>query len=182
MKIGMKSLLFVALSTCAVSANAWTPEFYAGSNYGTYQLTQSEPALDANFTVLAVDAVAGIRVLPYVTFEARLGAGLNRDRETPSDLGILVEVETKYYGSLYFRPELRNEKASLYGLLGYTTMELDGAPQSANSETTQDGMSWGLGMGFVMHERVDLRIEWKRLLHADAIGVRGASVGFTYSF
>src|SRR5690606_34143991 len=182
MKIGMKKLLLVALSTFAVSAHAWTPGFYAGSNYGTYQLTQSNPALDANFTVLTVDAVAGIKVLPYVTFEARVGAGLNRDSETPPDLGIRVEIETKYYGSLYFRPELRNDRASLYGLLGYTTMELDGEPQSANSETTQDGLSYGLGMGFVMHERVDLRVEWKRLLNADSIGVRGASVGFTYSF
>ncbi len=182
MKIGMKSLLFVALSTCAIASHAWTPEFYAGSNAGSYQLTQSEPALDANFTVLTVDAIAGIRVLPYVNFEARLGAGLNRDSETPPDLGVRVEVETKYYGSVYFRPELRNDRASLYGLLGYTSMELDAEPQSANSDTTQDGVSYGLGMGFVMHERVDVTIEWKRLLHADSVGVRGASVGFTYSF
>ncbi len=179
----MKKVLLILLSTCAASAHAWKPEFYAGSNYGSFQFEQSEPRIDANFTMLTLDVMAGIRVMPYVTFEGRVGTGLNRDSETvPPETGTRIEVETKYFASVYFRPELRNDKASLYGLLGYTTMEFDGEPQTASSETKQDGLSAGIGIGFVVHERVDVRLEWKRIVDSDSMGARGGSVGFTYTF
>lgn len=178
----MKKILFIALSTCAASAHAWKPEFYAGSNYGSFQLEQSEPMIDANFTMLTLDVMAGIRVLPYVTLEGRVGSGLNKDGETPPNVGTRIEVETKYFASVYFRPELRNDKASLYGLLGYTTMEFETEPQGPNAETEQDGLSAGVGIGFVMNDRVDIRFEWKQIVNSDSVSARGGSVGFTYSF
>lgn len=178
----MKKLLALALATTAVSAHAWEPNLYLGSNASSWQYSQSAPDIAGNITLMTVEGLAGIELFPYVTIEARAGFGINSDSEDITTAPGIVELEATYYGSFYFRPVIENEKASLYGLLGYTTIEFDGTPQSALVELSQSGLSYGVGVSFVMSPRVDLHAEWRKLILADDMDMRGGSVGFTYTF
>lgn len=178
----MKKLLLIALATSAMSAHAWEPNLYAGSNFSSWQYTQSRPALGSNFNLWTLEGVAGVELFPYVTLEGRAGVGLNNDRLIPEGSAQMVGIEATYFGSVYFRPVLENDKASLYGLLGYTSMEFEGTVDEVAGSYSHDGLSLGMGVSFVMNDKVDFHAEWKQLLDAESVRVRGASVGFTYTF
>lgn len=197
----MKNLLLIAITTAAMSsaqALEFDPEFYAGSSYATWQFSQSNPNINSTLSIYSLEGIGGVKILPYISFEARVGAGLNSDKENLTRLDIIedeegnpvvvevpdgsIEVAMEYFASIYFRPVIENEKASLYGLLGYTTATFDAEPADTNSEDTQSGLSYGVGASFVVNKRADVFIEWKKLINADAISMRGGSVGFTYKF
>ena len=179
----MKMLITAALATFALSSQAleFDPKLYVGGNYGSYQLSQSAPSVDANFTTWGLDGFVGLELLPFLAFEARVGGGLNRDLVTFAD-DVTVELQTNLYTSVYVRPMLNNEKAGLYGLLGYTYAEFDGEPEELTAETNHDGVSFGIGVSFVVNPHMDVRLEWKNLLDAEVLGMRGGSVGLSYTF
>ena len=169
----MKKPLLAALSTFAISAHAWEPTYYVGSSLASWQYKQTEPAVDHNFNVTSAEGLAGIKLSPYTSLEVRAGAGLNTAREAE------FEVEMNYFGSLYFKPHLSNENASLYGLIGMTTVSIDG---NSGAEDETSAVSYGVGVSFVMSPHCELTAEWKKLINADAFDMRGGSVGFIYKF
>ncbi len=187
----MKKLLLIALASSAMSAHAWDPNFYAGSNFSTWQLTAAAPDIDSNFNLWTLEAVGGFKLFPYVGLEGRAGFGINSDtgrrgagvdaEDMPIE-GQPIEIGGNYFGSLYFRPVIENERASLYGLLGYTTMEADITEDDITSAGSFDGLSLGMGVSFVMTPNVNFHAEWKQLVNSDDIRIRGASAGFTYKF
>jgi Outer membrane protein beta-barrel domain len=171
----MKKLLLVALSTFAMSANAWEPTFYAGSSFSTWIF--KDHSYGHNFGISALEGVGGAYIFPYISVEARAGAGLTSSTEGDYKVGM------DYYASAYFRPYLSNEKASLYGLLGVTTLGI--SVEELGTELDQDpetGVSYGLGVSFTTSERTQLTAEWKRLMNAEEFDMRGGSIGFTYKF
>lgn len=184
----MKKLLLVALSTFAVSAHAWEPAweptYYAGSSVAFWQYKQSDPdVINANLSVQSLEGVAGVRLTPYTSVEARAGAGLNTARELTDEGTGHAELKMNYFGSVYFRPHLTNEKASLYGLIGMSTVSIEAAmPGATLAEGETTAVSYGIGVSFVMNPNVDFTAEWKRLINAEAFDMRGGSVGFVYKF
>ncbi len=178
----MKKLLLLGLSTFAISAHAWQPTYYVGSGLSAWQFKQSD--IGHNFTISTVEGLIGVELTPYTSIEGRLGGGLNTAREwitLPGDAEQTeVEVEAKYFGSLYFKPHLKNEKASLYGLLGVTTIDLEA--NTGPSDDTHTDMSYGIGVSFVMSPNVDLTAEWKKLINAEEFDMRGGTIGFVYKF
>jgi hypothetical protein len=172
----MKKLLLLGLSSLAVTAHAWEPTYYVGSGASFWQFAPHK--LNENFTISTVEAQAGVDLTPYTALEARIGAGLNTARETVN--GFEMEMEATYFGSIYFKPQLRGEKASLYGLLGMTSVEMD-VNDRFESDTYTD-MSYGFGVSFVMNPHVDLTAEWKKLINAEEFDARGGTIGFNYRF
>lgn len=172
----MKKLLLLGLSSLAVTAHAWEPTYYVGSGASSWQFHPHE--FGHNFTIGTIEAQAGVDLTPYTAVEGRIGAGLNTARETINS--VEVEMEATYYGSIYFKPQLRGEKASLYGLLGMTTVEMDVNTQ-LESDTYTD-MAYGIGVSFVMSPHVDLTAEWKKLINAEEFDARGGTIGFNYRF
>jgi opacity protein-like surface antigen len=173
----MKKLLLLSLSSLAVTAHAWEPTYYVGSGASSWQFHPH--AAGHNFSIATVEGLAGVELFPYVALEGRLGAGLNTGRETVD--GVDVEMEATYFGSLYFKPQLRNEKASVYGLLGMTSVEMDVNDDALESEAYTD-MSYGIGVSFVLNPHLDLTAEWKKLINADEFDARGGTIGFNYRF
>jgi outer membrane autotransporter protein len=176
----MKKLLLLGLSSLAFTAHAWEPTYYVGSGASSWQFHPHQ--YGHNFTIGTLEGQAGIDLTPYTALEARLGFGLNTARETLTIEGLDVETELEatYFGSIYFKPQLRNDRASLYGLLGMTTIELD-VNDGLESDTYTD-MSYGIGVSFVLHPHVDLTAEWKKLINADEFDARGGTIGFNYRF
>lgn len=184
----MKLLITAALASLALPAAAFEfkPEFYLGANFGTYQMSQSEEPVYASFTSWNIDALAGVKLFPYLAIEGRVGAGLNEDEEThrtvDNPAGVPVKLQNTLYSAVYLRPMISNDLATLYGLLGYAYAEFDGEPANPAGDANHDGLSYGIGASWVLNPKVDVRVEWKSLINAEALGVRGGSIGFTYTF
>lgn len=189
----MKKLLLAALSTAVMSsmssAYAWEPTYYAGSNVAFWQYRQHDPrindtiSISSDFPIQSLEALAGAKLTPYTSVEARVGAGFNTAREMNDQGTGFGEVEMPFFGSLYFKPHLTNEKASLYGLLGVSTVSIDASSVAGNSDETETtAASYGIGVSFAINRQFDFTAEWKKLINADAYDMRGGSVGFVYKF
>lgn len=202
----MKKLLLIALSTFAISAQAWEPTYYVGGSLGSPIFNST--TYRANFHVLTLEGVGGAVLLPYLAVEARLGVGLGEGNEdvfvgyavndTGDYLNIFgeittdplefvqvketMDVEINYYASAYLRPFVANEKATLYGLLGFSSFGLDSSEPGMLENTSESGLSYGLGCSFTMNEHLEITAEWKKMLNADDFDIAGGTVGFTYAF
>lgn len=187
----MKKLLLIALTTFTASAHAWEPELYAGSNVGFWQYKQSD--VFSSFTLHSIEGLVGMTLFPNLAIEARAGAGLTTGREHGTGLAddgqgaeveidMYTQIQTDYYASAYFRPFLKNDKASLYGLIGVTTIAMDNLYNGSSWSPTETDMSFGVGVSFVMTPSVDVTAEWKKLINSDEFNIRGGTIGFTYSF
>lgn len=189
----MKKLLLLGLSTFAMSAHAWEPSYYVGGNFSPWQVKSH--AISPSFSIQTLEGVGGVVLFKHLAIEARVGAGINEGRETRSWIDVepdpvtgedtLVEyyenlsAEISYFASAYLRPFIANEKATLYGLLGMTTISMDNNFGDDDSDTAA---SFGFGVSFKMSPNVDITAEWKKLINADEFDVRGGTVGFTYTF
>jgi opacity protein-like surface antigen len=182
----MKKLLLLGLSTFAISAHAWEPSYYAGAGFSPWKVNSQAISLD--YSVQTIDGFVGINLFPHISLEARVGGGINEGRDSYYylDGGDIMELRTgteiTYYASAYFRPYIANERASLYGLLGVTTIELDTNSPGMTSEDTENAASFGIGVSFSMTPNIDVVAEWKKLINADEFDIRGGTIGFAYKF
>lgn len=182
----MKKLLLLGLSTFAFSAHAWEPSYYAGAGFSPWKVNSQVTPLD--YSVQTIDGFVGINLFPYISLEARVGGGINEGRDNFYYLdgeNIMEQrtgTEISYYASAYFRPYLANERASLYGLLGVTTIELDTNSPGLPSEEAETAASFGIGVTFTMTPNINVVAEWKKLINADDFDIRGGTIGFAYKF
>ncbi len=181
----MKNLLLIALSTIAVSANAWEPEVYAGAGITAYQYQHDTTPTNNKINML--EATAGLNLIEYLGIEARIGAGLNTSTDTLRDAdGVAIstgEAEVNFSGSLYLKPQLTNERARLYGLLGYTTVDVTHTQNGVTVlDDSEGGLAYGIGASWMLWPKAELTAEWKKLVNSDDFDVRGGSVGFIYKF
>jgi len=128
----MKKLMLIALvaaSSGVQAAEYYTGEdqYYAGANLGTWKYREHpfpdavSPRADFNLTTL--EGFAGYRFHKYLSVEARLGVGIEADTAVVYDINNESHnVYLDYFASAYLRPELRNETAKFYGLLGVSTL------------------------------------------------------------
>jgi len=202
----MKKLLLLGLSTFAISAHAWEPSYYAGAGFSPWKVNMQSVPVD--FSIQTIDAFAGIELFPHISLEARVGAGINEGRDTyyfwddlidettgmpvlDTDTGEPVQVlygaplttELNYFASVYFRPFISNDRASLYGLLGVTTVDMDTNFDGLTAEDYSDSAaSFGVGVSFSMSRHIDVTAEWKKLINSDEYDIRGGTIGFAYKF
>lgn len=188
----MKKLLLLGLSTFAMSAHAWEPSYYAGAGFSPWKINSQVAPVD--FSVQTLDGFAGIVLFPHISLEARVGAGINEGRDTVYFVGVdpdtdeegiyelRLGTEITYYASAYFRPFISNDKASLYGLLGVTTVELESNTPNMPNGDTENAASFGFGVSFSMTPNIDVVAEWKKLINADDFDIRGGTIGFAYKF
>lgn len=175
----MKKLLLIALSTFAVSAHAWEPTFYLGGNLSSSQFKADQAPSD-NFTVLSFEGVAGVNLFDFLAVEGRAGAGIGDDSVTNGANTSTVAID--YLASFYVKPYLANDKATLYGLIGYTSVGVDTNDPSLSSEDTADGLGYGVGFTYHISPEMDFIMEWKTAVNADEFDISGGTVGLTYSF
>lgn len=210
----MKKLLLTALSSLAMGAYAADDhKFYAGGGLSFWELKNSEQG-DGKINLSALEASAGYEALPWLAIEGRVGFGIERDREEFST-GLYnntlnaetelmdfkqditdAKVELEYYASIYLKPQIKNDTAVLYGLLGYTTYSTtfegytqtymgsytpstgvitdwnrDGAATALPSDSqSESNFSMGLGVGFYFKDRYVFNIEYKNFAQSAPVG------------
>lgn len=147
----MKKLLLIALSTSlAMGANAADDKkFYAGAAGSAWKMSDDSTG-SANFNLSALEGAFGYEALPWLAVEARVGFGVGRQTEdigwsgysltelsapTTEDpdakepgvrytrLESPVKAELNYYASFYLKPQIKNDTAIFYGLIGYTVFD-----------------------------------------------------------
>ncbi len=209
----MKKLLLIALSTSlAMGANAADKhKYYAGGGVSFWEM-KNQAAGDGKLNLSALEGVAGYEIFPWLAVEGRLGFGVGRERTTfqgalynqelnnealidfKQDLTD-TKAELNYYASLYLKPQIRNDTAIFYGLIGINTYDVDLAANTLTYTGTYDPadgeltaweiesstgtqgisesdttISLGAGVGFYFKERYVVNLEYKSYIQSGPSG------------
>jgi len=189
----MKKLCVIALSLLALPVLADNNRgFYLGA--GGASIKDSQDGVDNMSQIRAIEFFGGYKYNDALGIELRLGNGktTGTSRFYFDDNGSLqngsVERDIGSYSSIYYKPELVNDEAKLYALLGYTHVNTSGSVRDEagklvrSSNGSASGYSYGLGVGFVINEHFNINLEYKNL--SDEISGRPnlASLNFDYRF
>ena len=92
------------------------------------------------------------------------------------------------YFSLYYRAELVNEEARLYALLGYSSVDAsrqsvnlaEGVEDTQKLDFSEDGFSYGIGIGWFVDINVTMNVEYRILIDTDEQDFDVVTFGFDY--
>jgi opacity protein-like surface antigen len=161
----MKKLYVLALSLLAIPTMADNSRgFYLGLGGSRIEILQD--GLDDTSPIKAAEILAGYKYNDALGLEIRYGSGQTKAERNPTNLaakGILTH-DVESYSSIYYRPELVNDEAKLYALLGYTQIDVSTVVGAAAPvAVSKSGVSYGIGVSFVMSEKFNLSIEYKNI-------------------
>lgn len=177
-----KLLLAAALSTFACAASA-DDRFYAGGNLAIWNYTEGKQ--DVKYNVSSLEGVVGFNVWEYINIEGRLGLGLEGSTETVNSIQdgkLPTKLTLDNYASVYLKPELKNDTASVYALLGFSSVSASTENAKTERDLSVSGLSYGLGMGFFVADTAQVTLEYRTLVQDGDYEFQGYSIGFTLGF
>lgn len=185
-----------------VDTTAWANNqrgFYAGLGYAVVMGDSGTVFESAEMPVL--EFTGGYKYNGALGLEARYGIGVGDDRDRDSgyfewaqednDALTQIEREVDSYSAIYYRPELTNNHARLYGLIGYASVDLSAdwtetdaeeVTTTSTTDTSLSGMSYGLGVGWYIDRRWNFNLEYRRLVHTDDYKPEAFSAQLDYRF
>lgn len=189
----MKTVYALALSLLTLPALADNERgFYIGA--GVASIDDLQDGIDNVSQIRAIEFFGGYKYNAALGVELRLGNGQTTGTSNHyfDSTGKLqngtIERDIGSYQSIYYKPELVNDEAKLYALLGYTHVNSSGRILDAegnlvsSSDTSASGYSYGLGVGFVINEHYNLNIEYKNICDEISGKPNLASVNIDYRF
>ena len=167
-------LLFIAfISVYSPHAPAADEEQrYVGFQYSL--VTYDEDGDEAEPTALV--ARYGQFLNDWFAIEGRIGFGLEDDALEVGSLDIDVELENiiGLYGVIHTGSI---SIASLYGIVGYTQIDLEGSAHGISIDENANGLSYGLGVNIG-----SLSIEYMNYVEDHYYDVTAISLGYIYRF
>jgi len=170
----MKKLGLAVLGLLALPALADNQQgFYAG--IGGTSIKDYQDGVNNLSRQGAVEFVGGYKYNDALGVDIRLGTGKTAGTSDIyfDDQGTLqqgsLDRKINNYESIYYRPELVNDDAKLYALLGYTRVKSSVKIADANGNSVKDvsnsatGFSYGIGVSFVMDEHFNINFEYRNI-------------------
>lgn len=177
------------LASLFLSSASWADKdkgVYAGAGINFVNVGVLDPfANEVNFKT--GDLQLGYKYNSYLGIELRYGASLQDEVISVDDgsgFDSSVTATIGQYTSIYYRPELANEIAKLYMLLGQTSLQTSLEVESDEStiETSESGFSYGFGFGLWLDEKMNLNFEYKILVTTSADSFTATSLSADYRF
>ncbi len=188
-KLCLLSICFLALPVLADNKHG----FYVGVGGASLKQTKDEAGED--ISARAVEFLGGYKYNGALGVELRIGQGGSAGTADTTYVGSdgaaqkrKLEYEIGSYTSLYYKPELVNDEAKLYALLGYTQISTtlkssDSANSAASSkDVSASGYSYGIGVGFVINEHFNINFEYKNVCEELSNRPNLTSINIDYRF
>lgn len=170
----MRIALPVTLALASTASHADNMRgFYLGGGISTIDVDKSSSFKKADIEMAEV--VAGYKYNSWLGAEVRYGTGLNSATlDLQSQWGDIIgeladelRMDLDHYRGVYYRPEAVNETGRFYALLGYAEIDYSVRYEGYEATASEDGLSWGLGLGFIITPRLNLNFEYKNLIDLD---------------
>lgn len=176
----MRILPFAVIGLLSLPAAAFDLEgFYAGGNMNFIDAGITDAQND-DTTFRSTEGLVGYKYNGWVGGEFRLGIGTS-DESYATSTGV-EDVGIDHHETLYYRVESANDVAKLYGLIGFTNVQATTDNGTSSTSSSETGMSYGAGIGFVASEVVNINFEYRVLLSKEDYDFSLFSLGFDYRF
>ncbi|MFL0802340.1 MAG: porin family protein [Agarilytica sp.] len=185
----MRVLILAFFVLTALSANASKDKgVYIGGSVSLVNVGVNDP-FSNEVTFKTGEILLGYKYNRYLGAEIRRGQSLQEEVISVDDpntgLEDSVTATLDSYWSYYYRAELANEIAKVYLLLGQssitTQIEFDESGR-ADFEASESGLSYGIGFGLWLDERMNLNFEFKNLVSTDTDNFTSGSISADYRF
>lgn len=189
----MKKLCILALALASFPALADNNHgFYAGAGFAS--IKDYQDGVDDLSRIKAAEIFGGYKYNDALGVELRIGSGQSTgtskfffDAQGNLQTGGSLEREIGSYQSIYYKPELVNDEAKLYVLLGYSHVSSTGTTTSSTGTVTKldssgSGFSYGLGVGFVVNEHFNINLEYRNISEDISNKPNIASINVDYRF
>jgi opacity protein-like surface antigen len=195
----MKKAYVFALSLLAVPALADNNRgFYAAlgatfiNNHDNFEQFDVNSSVSAK-NIKAYEISGGYKYNDYLGAEVRYGSGNSSAKGVQFDASHQnvtgrLDVDMGSYKSIYYRPEMVNDEAKLYALLGYTQLDLTITNQDAtgkaltSTDTSYSGFSYGIGISYGLSDRTNINLEYKNICKELYDNPKATTISFDYRF
>lgn len=132
------------------------------------------------------ELLLGYKYNGYLGLEVRGGASFSEEtvafsEDEDSGRPVSAEASIKEFYSIYYRLEFENEIAKLYFLLGQSDITTETELVDGRKiEISDSGLSYGVGLGLWVSERMNLNFEIKSLINTSNDSF--TSAGFNADF
>lgn len=191
----MKLSLLLTLILCGNIAFAdQNKGFFAGGNVAYIASDSFADAFgeDDEITISAFELATGYKYNTWLGVDLRYGSGINEHEESLTGDTNSIEFGIDSYQSIYYRPEIVNDEAKLYFLIGYTTLDATVEVFSVDAETdvetsektkfSESGPSYGVGAGWFVGDDLVINVEYRQLLDKDEDEFSVITLGADYRF
>jgi hypothetical protein len=189
----MKKLCILALGLLALPALADNNRgFYVG--LGGAGIKDEQDGVNNVSRIRAIELFGGYKYNNALGGEIRIGSsqksgtGKNYATADGTVLSGNLERDIDSYESIYYKPELVNDEAKLYALLGYTHLSTSGKVTDQagtviyDVEDSASGFSYGVGVGFVINEHFNVNFEYRSICKEVSNKPNLAAVNIDYRF
>ncbi|MFL0799752.1 MAG: porin family protein [Agarilytica sp.] len=185
----MRTLILAFFVLAALSAQASKDKgVYIGGSVSLVNVGVNDP-FSNEVTFKTGEVLLGYKYNRYLGAEIRRGQSLQEEVISVDDpntgLEDTVTASLDSYFSYYYRAELANEIAKIYFLLGQssvtTQLEFDESGRP-DYEASESGLSYGVGFGLWLDERMNLNFEFKNLVSTDTDNFTSGSISADYRF
>jgi len=139
-----------------------------------YLLTDFETDSGSSVDLDAVSARFGSYLNENVALEARLGFSASDDTVA----GVTYELDN--FVGVYARGIMPYETVELYGIVGFTRVDLAIPGNPADGDDS--GFSYGAGLDFKVGERLAIGLEYMMLIDSSDYELTTTNIGFKYYF
>lgn len=154
------------------------PHWYAGVAYQPFTISTDDAG---DFDVANIGVKGGVAFNKFLAAEARYGASVDEDSRTVLGAEVSTELED-YYGAYAKGIIPLHPMFSLYGLAGYTHVNVKSSGPLGSDSASDDGFSYGVGAAFHVNRNVAINAEWMSLIDKDDYDIKGYGVGVSFMF
>ena len=184
----MKWLLVISLLLVSINVHASRARgFFVGTGFSLVDVGVDD-FFENRVNFKGAEIIAGYKYNNYLGLDLRYGLSpakesffAGEDPETGRDL--VNEAELERFISYYFRPEIANDIAKLYLLLGQTSVTITTEDENGVKTTSDEsGSSWGVGFGLWVNRKFDVTFEYRQLLTTELESFTTNAVNIEYRF
>ncbi len=159
----------ISLGLCSFSASA---DFYAGAllSYSHAEYHHTSSSLVVEGSPFLLQAQTGYFFNDYFALEARYGTSVERDSG--------LAVDSLVSGLAKFNVPV-SERVALYGLAGYSGVQIDQQNVGSNNE---QGLSFGMGAHYALDKQSAVVFEFINNVAEDDVRLNTISLGFQRRF
>lgn len=173
----IRSLLLVTsllFSSFALATEKPDSKIYIGPMAGNVSTSFDNDDLELDALVLY--GVAGIKVNPYLSLEARLGTSIASDDAIANN--VVIDYNINHLVAGYIKAGFPiNEKFYPYAMLGYNRLELEFKRGPVAISDSESDTSYAVGLEFHANRKVSIRAEFVSIYDQDMDEIAAFNIG-----
>ena len=184
----MKWLLLVCILLLSSQTHASRERgFFIGTGFSLIDVGVDD-FFDNRVNFKGVEVIAGYKYNGYLGLDVRYGLSPADEsffggEDPDTGLDLVSEADFENFISYYYRPEIANDIAKLYLLLGQASVTITTTEEDGSSTTRDErANSWGVGFGLWVNRKFDVTFEYRQLLSTENESITINAVNIEYRF